>query len=68
MSLKMYVLDRNYESGMKFGISNKECYIFFNDTWNKINTDDFDEAKRIYNKICFDHNIEEAKRLNKVIF
>ena len=68
MALNMYVFDRDKESGMKFGISNKEYYIFFNDTWNKILTDNYDEAKRIYEKACFEHSIDEARRLNKVIF
>lgn len=65
---KMYVLMKDEESGMKFGICNAEYYVFFKDVWNKINVKDIDEAKRIYNKLCFEHNIEEAKRLNQVIF
>lgn len=68
MALKMYVLHHDNESGMKFGISNKEYYIFFYDQWNKINASNIDEARKIYDKICFDHKIEEAKRLNQVIF
>ena len=67
MSLKMYVLERDKESGMKFGICNTECYIYFYDTWHKINAKNIDEAKRIYKKACFEHTIYEAKRLNKVL-
>lgn len=66
--MKMYVLMRDEESGMKFGICNAECYVFFKDVWNKINAKDIDEAKRIYKRLCVEHNIEEAKRLNQVIF
>ena len=64
----MYVIEKDVDSGMKLGISNKEYYIYFKDQWNKLNIKSIDEAKRIFHKVCFDHEIDEAKRLNKFTF
>lgn len=67
MAMKMYVMEKDIESGVKFGICNAEYYVFFNENWHKINVDNIDEAKRIYKKLCFTHSIDEAKRKNEIL-
>lgn len=66
-ALKMVVLEKDKNTGIKFGICCKEYYVYFMEDWHKINVKTINEAKRIYHNICIDHAIDEAKRLNKVL-
>lgn len=58
----MYVVERDEETGYKFGICNREYYIFFMGDWHKIESSNIDEAKKIYRKICFEDMIEQKRK------
>jgi hypothetical protein len=64
----MYILETDKDSGIKFGVCNLEYYVYFYDEWHKINHKNIDEAKRVFHKICSDYKIDEAKRLNKLLY
>lgn len=60
--MNMYVVERDAETGIKFGICHREYYVFFMNDWHKINKPNIDEAKRVFRNLCFETMIDNYKK------